>query len=91
MRSIPEYDDGMYARWVLEKAQVRAMARRQLALSIPIVLAGAFVAVVSTFNFGHAASPQGAEHRAPVSAPTSRHVVVLVQARDGDFARGQVE
>ena len=38
-----EDDDCANARWVLETARIRAMARRQLSFSVPIVLAGVFV------------------------------------------------
>ena len=81
MRSIDEDVDGMYARWMLEDAQVRAMARRQLSLSVPIVIAGAFAAVILSFNFGHAAPPPSAPPASPVSAPSPHRVVVLVSGR----------
>ena len=81
MRSADEDVDGMYARWMLEDAQVRAMARRQLSLSIPVVIAGAFVAVISSFNLGRAAPPPFAPPRAPVSAPAAHHAVVLVSGK----------
>jgi len=71
-----QYADDVYARWVLEDAQIRAMARRQLALSIPVVIAAAFVAIISTFTFGHAASP-GYDQGAPVSAPAAPHSSML--------------
>lgn len=71
-----QYTEDVYARWVLEDAQIRAMARRQLALSIPIAVAGAFVAIISTFTFGHAAPPND-DQRAPLSAPASVHSTML--------------
>ena len=77
MRSVDEDVDGMYARWLLEDAQIRAMARRQLSLGIPVVIAGAFVAVIATFNSGHAAAPILLPDPAPMSAPASHHAVVL--------------
>lgn len=71
-----QYADDVYARWVLEDAQIRAMARRQLALSIPVVIAATFLAIISTFTFGHAAPP-GYDQRAPASAPASPHSIML--------------
>jgi len=71
-----QYAEDAYARWVLEDAQIRAMARRQLALSVPVAVAAAFVAIISTFTFGHAASPNS-DQRAPVSAPASPHSTML--------------
>lgn len=55
MEFVGEGADEVY---VLEHAQVRAIARRQLALGIPIVMAAAFIAAVSMF----AAPPQPASH-----------------------------
>jgi hypothetical protein len=77
MRFDDQNTDGAYARRVLERAQVRAMARRQLSLSIPIVAIGAFVVGVLSFNAGHAAPPQSYDQRAPISAPASRHFTML--------------
>ncbi len=71
-----EFAEDAYARQVLDDAQIRAMARRQLALSIPVAVAAAFVAIISTFSFGHAAPPSY-DQRAPVSAPASPHSTML--------------
>jgi hypothetical protein len=75
MQSADEDIDGMEARWLLEHAQVRAMARRQLSFSIPIVIAGAFVAMIGSFSVGHAVPPSSPPHHSP-GASASRHVVV---------------
>ncbi len=77
MTFLDEDEEGAYARWILAKASLRARARRQVALGIPIVVASALIVVISTLGFGHA-TPQSDEHRAPITAPISRHVVVLV-------------
>jgi hypothetical protein len=76
MRFSDQYSEDAYARWVLKDAQIRAMARRQLALSIPVAVAGAFVVIVSTLSFGRAAS-QSYDQRAPISAPASSHSTML--------------
>lgn len=85
MRFDDDNMEGAYARWVLEDAQIRAMARRQLALSVPIVVAGAFVVIISTFAFGHAAPPPD-DQSAPISAPASSHSTMLCSA---DLAGGR--
>jgi hypothetical protein len=67
-----------YARWVLKDARIRAMARRQLAFGIPIVIAAIFVAVISTFSFGRAVPTPPERQQAPVGAPVPHHAVMLV-------------
>jgi hypothetical protein len=89
MRSVAEDVDEMHARWVLEDAQVRAMARRQLSHSAPIVIAGAFVAVISTFSFGRSALPSSPPQHAPISAPASHHVSVLVSGTADQRMKGR--
>lgn len=78
-----QYAQDAYARWVLKDAQIRAMARRQLALSIPVAAAGAFVAIISTFTFGHAAPP-AADPRAPITAPASSRSTMLCSTGPSD-------
>jgi hypothetical protein len=85
MRFVGE-NAGVDAGWVLEHAQVRAMARRQLGLSIPLVIAGAFVAVLSTFTLDRAGPPvsqQPASH----SSPNSRHFIVLMSASSDEAVK----
>ena len=77
MRFDAEDEEGAYARWVLEAAQVRAIARRQLAFSIPIVIAGFFVAIISTFSFAHTTPMPPNRVHAPISAPAHHHAVML--------------
>lgn len=69
MRFISDEADGVHACWVLEKVQARAMARRQLALGIPIIVFGAFVATIPTFGSSHA-TPPSREPRVPIETPT---------------------
>jgi hypothetical protein len=71
-----QFAEDAYARQILERAQIRAMARRQLALSIPVAAAAAFVAIISSFSFGHAAAPSD-DQRAPISAPAAPHSTML--------------
>jgi hypothetical protein len=79
MRFDDEILDSAYVRSVLEHARIRAMARRQLALSIPVVVAGACVAVISTFSFGHAAPPTF-DQRGPINVPASSHSTMFCSA-----------
>jgi hypothetical protein len=67
-----------YARRVLKDAQIRAMARRQLAFSIRIVILALFFAIISTFSFGRAAARLTDRQHSPASAPVQHNVVVLV-------------
>jgi hypothetical protein len=69
-----------YARLILERARIRAMARREMALSIPIVATMAFVAIISTFSFGHAALPPSYDQRSPGHAPASHSTMFCMAA-----------
>jgi hypothetical protein len=70
--------EGAYARRVLKHAQIRAMARRQLMFSIPIVIVALFVAIISTFSVDRATRAPSDHQQVPVSAPVHHHAVVLV-------------
>ena len=81
--------DGVHARWVLEKVQARAMARRQLAFGAPIVIFGALVATISTFASSHA-TPPSRERRVPIGTPTPtphRHAFALLSPVGTDEGR----
>jgi hypothetical protein len=62
---------------VSEHAHVRAMAHRQLALSIPIVIAGFFAAAVLTFSADPATRTSLRQQHAPISAPAPPQRVVV--------------
>ena len=77
--------DPEYARWDPEEVQLRAMARRQLALGIPIVILGALIAAIPTFALSRP-TPPSHERRAPIDAPTPtphRHAIALLLADHG--------
>lgn len=78
---VAEDGDGAYARRLLEDARVRAIARRQLTFGLHIVVAGAFVAVISTIDVGGRATadPQD-NNRSPISAPPPHHLIMLASA-----------
>jgi len=68
MRFIDDEADDVRARRVLETVQARAVARRRLALGLPIVIFGALVATKSTLGSSHA-TPPSRERRAPIETP----------------------
>jgi len=69
--------DISHARRLLENAQIRAMARRQLAFSIPIAIAALFVSIILIFGYGRAGAKTPDQQSAPAIAPRHHHAVAL--------------
>jgi hypothetical protein len=68
---------GANAWRVTEHAHIRATARRQLAFSIPIVIAGLFAAAVLTFSADPTTRTSLRQQHSPISAPAAPQRIVV--------------